>query len=171
VETADSQLTYAFSVSNDSLLYTYTETTGILELFAVSGFSGNVTLTIQVNDPENAAVSSELSVTVNPVVGIAEITGAGIPQEFALRQNYPSPFNPNTTIKFQLPHTEDVKLAVYNILGQKVRILLNEKMNAGYYQVSWDGLSEHGRQMASGVYIYRLEAGSFVEVKKMTLMK
>jgi hypothetical protein len=171
VETADSQLTYAFSVSNDSLLYTYTDTTGILELFAVSGFSGNVTLTIQVNDPENAAVSSELSVTVNPVVGIAEITGAGIPQEFALRQNYPNPFNPNTTIKFQLPHTEDVKLAVYNILGQKVRILLNEKMNAGYYQVSWDGLSEHGRQMASGVYIYRLEAGSFVEVKKMTLMK
>ena len=89
-----------------------------------------------------------------------------IPQEFELSQNYPNPFNPTTTIKFSLPNGQNVKLAVYNILGQQVEILVDGFRNAGSYNVNWDA-----SKLASGIYIYRLEAGATAVSKKMTLLK
>lgn len=171
VETADPLLTYIFSVSNDSLLHTYNSSNGDLILSAIPGFSGTVSLAIQVSDPQNALASDTLEVIVNLVVGIDLLTNGNIPREFAMQQNYPNPFNPVTTIKFQLPAAEDVKLSVYNILGQKVRTLVNERLDAGYYQVVWDGLNEQGVPLASGFYIFRIEAGDFRMVRKMTLLK
>jgi len=94
-----------------------------------------------------------------------------LPAEFALRQNYPNPFNPSTTIKYALKTNADVKLTIYNILGQEVRTLINNNMAAGYKEVVWNGLDNHGRQVATGVYIYRIEAGDFVKSHKMIFMK
>lgn len=89
-----------------------------------------------------------------------------IPKEFGLAQNYPNPFNPVTMISYQLPKDEFVELRVYNLLGQEVRTLINEVQEAGYYEISFDASA-----LPSGVYFYKITAGSFTSVKKMLLMK
>jgi choice-of-anchor B domain-containing protein len=90
---------------------------------------------------------------------------------FALKPNYPNPFNPTTTIAYQVPHKSDVRIEIYNTLGQKVRTLLNDHKEPGEYQAIWDGRNDSGAQVGSGVYLYRLVARDFVQVRKMILMK
>jgi hypothetical protein len=85
---------------------------------------------------------------------------------FWLSQNYPNPFNPSTTIKYELPKASHVSLMVYDILGRKVSELVNEKRDAGVHEVMFEGMN-----LASGVYFYRLRAGSFVDVKRFILLK
>jgi len=89
-----------------------------------------------------------------------------LPTEFSLNQNYPNPFNPTTTIEFALPRQSRVILAVYNMLGQQVAVLQNGFMEAGYYHFNFEA-----GNLPSGMYIYRLQAGDFNSVKKMTIMK
>jgi len=89
------------------------------------------------------------------------------PEHFALMQNYPNPFNPTTTIRYQLAEPGPVKLVIYNMMGQVVRELIDTAMPAGFFTVEWDGLDRHGRQTATGLYLYRLEAGDKVKVKRM----
>jgi len=91
---------------------------------------------------------------------------AQIPSEFVLYQNYPNPFNPSTTIRFTVPKREYVNLTVFNLLGQKVETLVSEKKNQGSYEVKFNALG-----LPSGVYFYRLQAGSSVRTKKMILLK
>ncbi len=88
------------------------------------------------------------------------------PKEFALSQNYPNPFNPVTTIKFSLPKQADVKLVVYNMVGQVVDEIINKTMEKGYHEVQFDA-----GDYASGVYYYRLKTSEFTSVKKMLLLK
>lgn len=94
-----------------------------------------------------------------------------MPQGFALQQNYPNPFNPGTIIRFQLPSHGRVSLTIYNISGQLVRTLLDSSVSAGAHAVAWDGRDDHGQLVASGEYLYRIEAGRFVEMKKMTFVR
>lgn len=95
-----------------------------------------------------------------------------IPDEFALRQNFPNPFNPVTSIQFALPTDAIVQLEVYNMLGQRIATLIDgEYHTAGTYQAMWDARDDAGREISSGIYIYRITAGDFIETKKMTLMK
>jgi hypothetical protein len=98
-----------------------------------------------------------------------------VPAAFNLLQNYPNPFNPKTRVRFsvstggregQVQSVSEVKLVVYDILGREVAVLVNERKSAGTYEVSFDG-----KGLASGVYIYRLTAGSFVQSKKMQLVR
>jgi hypothetical protein len=91
---------------------------------------------------------------------------AGLPKVFALEQNYPNPFNPSTTIRYQLPVASEVKLEVYDVLGKKIATLVNERQSAGSYQVVWNASG-----LSSGTYFYRLQAGTFVETKKMMLVR
>ena len=88
------------------------------------------------------------------------------PQGFILHQNYPNPFNPVTTISYQLPQTIQVELTVYNISGQKVATLVDERQTAGEYQVQFDASN-----LPSGTYIYQLKAGKFIQTKKMVFLK
>lgn len=173
METPDSLLIFEFIVSNDSLLSAYNDSSGTLLLSALAGFSGEAELAIRASDPENGTAEDTLNVIVNPViiVGVEDDLPAGIPREFALQQNYPNPFNPDAAIRYQLPSAAQVRLTVYNILGQKIRTLVNERMEPGYYQAEWDGRDEWGRPQGSGIYIYRLEAGNFRMARKMTLLK
>lgn len=94
-----------------------------------------------------------------------------IPQEFALYQNYPNPFNPETTIRYQLPESANVFVNIYNLKGQLVRTLVNENKEAGRHETVWDARHETGQSIPSGVYFYRIQAGDFVEVKKLTLLR
>jgi hypothetical protein len=90
---------------------------------------------------------------------------------FTLSQNYPNPFNPATSFKFTLPQASLVKIEIFNIVGQKVKTLLDEEMKAGTFLVEWNGKDERGVDVSSGVYFYRVVAGSFSDIKKMVLLK
>lgn len=94
-----------------------------------------------------------------------------VPSTYALSQNYPNPFNPSTEISFDLPKASQVELSIFNVLGQEVRSLVNRSMEAGQHKIAWDGRNGSGSQVSSGVYFYRLAAGSFSETKKMMLLK
>ena len=91
---------------------------------------------------------------------------ADIPKEFGLQQNYPNPFNPVTSIQYQVPESAHVSIRVYNVLGQRVATLVNEVRDAGYHSVQFDG-----SRLASGIYIYRMDAGEFVQTYKLILAK
>ena len=93
------------------------------------------------------------------------------PGKFALYQNYPNPFNPETQIQYQLPEDCFVTLTIYNILGQKIRTLVNFKQQTGYHTVRWDGKDDQGAMAASGLYLYQLNADRFNKVKKMLLLR
>lgn len=94
-----------------------------------------------------------------------------LPENFVLLQNYPNPFNPNTTIRFAVPEKAKVQVAVFNILGQKVKTLINSSIEAGFYTVSWDGTDAANKTVASGVYFYSLVTGNQAMTKKMVLIK
>lgn len=101
--------------------------------------------------------------------------GAEIPTSFALEQNYPNPFNPSTSIRFAMPVAGRVDIEVFNILGQRVSILLAKEMTAGYHVVQWDGTSDAGQPLGGGVYFVRMKAdeaiGGFTEVRKVMFLK
>jgi hypothetical protein len=94
-----------------------------------------------------------------------------IPTQFSLAQNYPNPFNPATTIAYCIAKITQVRLEVYNLVGQKIRTLVNEAQPAGYYTARWNGKDEQDQPMPSGAYIYRLTTDSFTETKQMLLIK
>jgi hypothetical protein len=106
-----------------------------------------------------------------------EIEEVQLPKEFGLSQNFPNPFNPATVIEYALPRASEVKIEIYNILGQKVRNLLDERQEPGYKTIHWDGKDQNGTDVSSGIYFYRIVAhtvhGSedFIKCKKMTLLK
>jgi hypothetical protein len=104
-----------------------------------------------------------------------DITGAtgptALPTDFALYQNVPNPFNPVTTIMFDLPERTFVKLHIYDVNGQSVRALLNEEMSPGRQATKWNGKDSKGRNVASGIYFYRLETSRFTRTNKMLLLK
>lgn len=93
------------------------------------------------------------------------------PTAFLLAQNYPNPFNPTTNIEFMLSRPEQVKIEILNILGQKVRTLVDQHLKAGPKVVPWDGRDDAGKDVSSGIYFYRIHAGKFTDTKKMILMK
>ena len=98
-------------------------------------------------------------------------TAGGMPILYSLEQNYPNPFNPVTEISYMLPTACHVELCVYNLLGQRIKLLVNDYQTAGQKTVSWDGSDDHGNSVASGVYFYRLIIGESEDTKKMILMK
>lgn len=114
-----------------------------------------------VNDQSDAIVMKYVQVPI----GIQQ-TGNGIPAKFMLRQNYPNPFNPVTNIEFSLPHSGNVKLAVYDILGREVLILADQKLNPGNYSYRFEA-----GNLSSGVYFYRISGENFTDIKKMVLVK
>ena len=94
-----------------------------------------------------------------------------IPKAYALHQNYPNPFNAGTVIRFDLEESSNWQLKVYNLLGQTVRTFSSDGSQVGPVNVTWNGTDDNGRQVASGIYFYRVQAGTFTDTKKMTLLK
>ncbi|MBI5727202.1 MAG: T9SS type A sorting domain-containing protein, partial [Ignavibacteriales bacterium] len=97
--------------------------------------------------------------------------GRIIPMEFALMQNYPNPFNPSTVIGYTVPQDSEVEITIYNVMGEKIRTLVRENQQAGYYSATWDGKNEFGHSISSGIYIYSMNAGKFQSTKKLTFLK
>ena len=110
--------------------------------------------------------------SLGPVVSVDDkyITNS-MPENFALKQNYPNPFNPTTNIVYQINSADYVSLVIYDVLGNKVKTLVSENQAPGYYTITWNGKSDFGSKVNSGVYLYTLKAGQLFESKKMILMK
>jgi hypothetical protein len=102
---------------------------------------------------------------------VRTVEGPNLPTTYSLSQNYPNPFNPVTEIHFEIPERSHVTLTVYNVVGQKVATLVDKELMPDRYVVDWEGTSDSGAKVATGVYFYKLQAEGFVETKKMMLLK
>jgi len=114
---------------------------------------------ITINDPLRAAINARTTDTLHPVE-------EALPTEYALETSYPNPFNPTTTIRFDLPQADHVTLKVYDVQGREVATLVSGSLSAGRHRVAWDA-----NGLASGTYFYQLRAGSFIQTRLMLLLK
>jgi uncharacterized membrane protein len=125
-------------------------------------------VTITSNDENN----SEIQVTVNGVGdGVSNDNNIDIPLVTELQGNYPNPFNPETTVRYAVKENGQISLKIFNIKGQLVKTLVNQEVKAGYHQILWNGQDNFGTDVASGIYMYRLETKTYNQTKKMMLMK
>lgn len=152
--------------------------TGVVNLlnitFEVIGSEGSDSdLNIEFSAMSAALTFEDLLPQLEPLVTAIKdrITVVELPKTYELRQNHPNPFNPETEIRYELPKKSLVTLAVYNLLGQKIAMLVNGTLEAGKYSVRWNGVNDSGKNVPSGIYIYRMEAEGFIAEKKMTLVR
>jgi hypothetical protein len=126
-------------------------------------------------DPTDNSICGTTTYLSTFVIGFGSVTGVGdgsSPADFALRANVPNPFNPITTISYDVPRGgADVNISIYDVSGHRVRELVNEHRYAGSWSTQWNGEDDRGARAGSGVYFYRMRAGAFVETKKMVLLK
>ncbi len=121
---------------------------------------------------ENNYSSYSALASFNTGTGVTSVKEETIvPSNFYMSQNYPNPFNPTTNIKFGIPEASNVKVVIYNMLGQQIKVLVNNAFAAGTYNLTWDGTNDMGVKVAGGAYIYRISAGNFISTKKMVLLK
>ena len=189
--TAVQGVTAGFTTNSVTLRWKANSETDVYEYAIYRGTTATFTPTTplaKVRTPQYLDVLSQTGVTYyykvsavdisgneSPMSTVSVLTGVessgGVPTEFALGQNYPNPFNPSTEITFAIPKQTNVKVVVYNLSGAEVATLVNQSMSAGNYRAVWNGRSEDGRTVASGVYFYHLQAEGFTATKKMTLLK
>ena len=146
---------------DQSGLNSWTESTEISGEWAISACSGMYCV-----PSENGPYSLTISENVLNV-----FDNADLPNQYALLPNYPNPFNPQTTIDYQIPEAGHVTIDIFDLTGQKIRSLINQNINAGYHSVVWDGNDGSGNPISSGVYLYRILTDEFVNTRKMILMR
>ena len=140
-------------------------TSGLIQGTPTQADEGDHPVSIEVDDGNGGTANQIFTLHVQPPLGINQFTNQ-IPKEFALKQNYPNPFNPTTTIEYDLPKAAQVKIEIYNLLGKRVKTVLNIYKNAGRHKFIFDS-----NNLASGVYLYRIEAGTYTNSKKMILLR
>jgi len=118
----------------------------------------------------NGGMSAKIVTQIFPTE-VSEEATVSLPQKYILYQNFPNPFNPTTEIRYQLPTDSHVVIVVYDVLGRKVQVLADALGAAGYRSLVWDSRDGFGREVGSGVYLVRMQAGDFVEVRKMLLIR
>ncbi len=138
----------------------------------VSGLDNGVAYYFRITAVDTAFNESDFSNEVSAMpTALAVEKSSGVPTSFALHQAYPNPFNPTTTIRFDLPHSVDISIVVYDLLGREVVPLVDGDMTAGYHQVIWDGRTASGREVPTGIYIARLITPQYTKSIKMVLLK
>jgi len=134
--------------------------------------SGDIAaIMVHLKDKESRLSFSSDAMLNENAQSLGAVEVRAIPTVFALEQNFPNPFNPSTTIRYQIPNDNHVNLVIYNVQGQRIRTLVSSEQKAGYYQIVWDGRNEAGQTVSSGLYLYRVQAGSFVATQKMLMLK
>jgi len=114
--------------------------------------------------PDMGSLESEFTVGINNM-------GLDLPEKFSLLQNFPNPFNPVTTLRYDLPEDSQVSIMIYDIMGRKVKTLVNKSQNAGFKATIWDATNDLGQPVSAGIYLYKIQAGEFVQTRKMVLLK
>ncbi len=173
------------SLGQETLFLASDRTPGRVDIGAVKvdgdGVSGDgelVELVFQASDTPSASdfrISESVLIGVDGSIDLLSHVEIGdlnpLPDRFELKQNMPNPFNPPTVIGYQLAAAGPVRFTIYSVLGQEVRVLVNERQEAGSFAATWDGTDELGRRVASGIYLYRIQAGAFSATKRMLLVK
>jgi len=156
-------------LKNDQLFFIFSSSTandGSMTWTVPSGLTGSgFKIRISSVDDGNIGDESDADFTITDVTGIGDLVSS-IPESYKLLQNYPNPFNPSTTIYYGLPEESSVKITIYDVLGNEMMVYSEEKQEAGYHRVEFDAT-----ELPSGIYFYQLQAGVFVEAKKMLLLK
>ena len=137
--------------------------------YAFSGWSGDIsdtTIVASITMDEDKSITATFTAIDTHVDGAAQL-----PQTTELQQNYPNPFNPETSIPYQLSQPTHVEIQIFNSFGQKVSTLVDKEQPAGYYSAKWRGNNDYGRQVASGLYIYRLETNASIQMRKFMLLR
>jgi len=156
IPTDSTTLTVYTSTETDTIWHTLTLTAQRMPGAKPDGLERSIQVMLKVNEPSDAGDWAD-----NP----------NAPKSFALFQNQPNPFNPETKISYYLPRACQLRLTIYNVLGQRVRTLFDGHQDAGIQTLLWDGRNDDGVQLSSGIYFYRLQADDFHQTKKMTLVK
>ena len=179
----DGSIVYATDATGRIAGYSVTDADGN---YMINGLSpGGYTVTgdrIGFDEPSSSTVNPTYDASGAPIPGTASFTMVGtttgvetgttaVPSEYSLSQNYPNPFNPTTQIAFTIPQQQQVTLKVYNLLGQEIATLVDRVLSAGTFTVTWNGRSQIGTPVTSGVYFYQMKAGNFADVKRMILLK
>ncbi len=145
---------------------------GAMEVFPIQSIQAKYVKLVVIKPQTDLVHLGEFQVYFSEASPTSIVTNEiSIPDVFRLVQNYPNPFNPTTTIRFELPKSSQVRLEIYNVLGEKVKTLFNGKKEAGVYEMIWDGKNKDGMTMPSGVYMYVFASEEHREVKKMILAK
>ena len=158
-----------------SSLSSGSQTLGYIE-FRMNEFFDDVQTSItlsrsRVNELD-AVIEGSVALYTNSTLVVSDWGDGGVPMEFALNQNYPNPFNPSTMIRYQLPEQTMVTIAIYDLMGRKVRTLVSgETQLAGYRQVVWNATNDFSQPVSAGMYIYTIQAGTYRMTKKMVLLK
>jgi parallel beta-helix repeat protein len=185
----DKDVLKAISVQTEALasgkMMEYAMGEGKLRIFlasadAMEGSGNLLTITFEAKKDVRGQIQSPIRFTelsLNESNALSQtregaIEVKGMPLSFDLLQNYPNPFNPSTTVTFNVPNDgEKVRLEIYNVTGQLVRVLADKEYIAGQHQATWDGTGERGERFGSGIYFLRMKTGTFVSVKKMIMVK
>jgi len=120
---------------------------------------------------------SEIWQLMNPTPGITNTqelrsnVNLIIPSQYTVYQNYPNPFNPVTTLRYDLPENGLVNITIYDMLGREVKTLINQTQDAGYRSIIWDATNDYGKPVSAGIYLYQIQAGEYMQTKKMVLLK
>ncbi len=142
----------------------------------ISELVNGTTYTFYLTAVDTNLNESELTAGIEATPGVVSTaSNEAMPSEYALHTAYPNPFNPVTTLRYDLPANSRVRLTIYDVMGREVRTLLQGVEEPGYHQVFWDGTDDRGRPVGSGVYLYRIQAGppagGFTQARKMLLLK
>ncbi|MFQ5604071.1 MAG: PQQ-binding-like beta-propeller repeat protein [bacterium] len=144
---------------------------GIIDEYTLTGLSVDSTYYISVTAFDVSGNESGYSNELKLVTSLEFPRIINLPKQFSLHQNYPNPFNPITTIQYTLPEISQVEIRIFNALGQTVTRLVTQSQEPGVYKVDWNGTNDHGVLVGSGIYFYRIQAGDFVKVRKMILIR
>ncbi|MGA3288456.1 MAG: T9SS type A sorting domain-containing protein [Bacteroidota bacterium] len=167
IATGTAGITYAMVPNTPALAWaTFVPATATLTLLPTTGVAAGspYAITIRATGANGLYADKVITVTITHPTSVESIEG--VPTTFALKQNYPNPFNPSTAIQFGIPTSSNVKITVFNILGEEVAVLVNSRMSAGNYKVTFNASN-----LPSGLYLYRIQAENFTQVRKMLLTK
>jgi hypothetical protein len=170
IDSPDSLLKWNFEIENDSIMINYDSLSTHLMISSYH-FIGQTYLWCMVTDDSGLTGIDSIMLRIDPVTALEDQLRIDIPKEYVLFQNYPNPFNPTTTIRYGLKEPGEVKIIIYDNLGRKITELVNNRQNAGYHQVVWDGKNYLNQQISSGIYYYKLIAENYTAMKKMIFIK
>ena len=143
------------------------------EIFAAQAMFGEIEWDVSVRDSmvEVTSENGALTLGVNASAAVLSINGELLPEVFSLHQNYPNPFNPVTKLRYDLPENGHVNITIYDMLGREVKTLINQAQDPGYRSLIWYATNDYGKPVSAGIYIYQIQAGEYMQTKKMVLLK
>ena len=180
----DSEITYNLTIKLEFFGNTYTDIHENISDTTIGISSNSLDPLMNITSQEQAVFTyyvhaSDEEYTIESDTGSFVLSGSAlwvdeelsVPKFYAIHQNYPNPFNPVTTLRYELPEQTHVNITIYDMLGRQVKTLINHTQDAGYRSVIWNATNDYGKPVSAGIYLYQIQAGEYMQTKKMVLLK